>query len=133
MNPDRHLINLIKKQANVQLIANPESKAMDELISNAHINLLYSDQSTGLKLKLINALYKGRFCLVNDTMLHGVKLENTCHKANSAKEFAVMIEYLFNQTFTDADIQLRKDILDSEFSNASNAEKLVKLIFDSND
>ncbi len=130
MNPDNELKSMVKSQSNVQLVANPSATAMDDLLSNAHINLLYTEQSTGLKLKLINALYKGRFCLVNDTMLHGIQLDRLCSIANSVQEFAVKIESLFNLTFGDADISKRREVLEQEFGNRKNAEKLVQLIFD---
>ena len=57
-------------------------------------------QVSGIKLKLLLALFNGRFCLVNDAMLVGSDLQKSIHIANSATEFKEKINELMSQSFT---------------------------------
>ena len=54
LNPSNDLIQLASMSDNVTLVVNPSDLEMTELIANAQINLLYTEQATGLKLKLLN-------------------------------------------------------------------------------
>ncbi len=49
-----------------------------KLFANAHINVLFSYQNSGTKLKLVNALYNSRFCLINENMTDDDNLMETC-------------------------------------------------------
>lgn len=69
------------------LIANPSETTMGELISNARVHTLFSDQSTGVKLKLMYALQSSGHVIVNPTMLYGTDLQNYCTVVNSPKEW----------------------------------------------
>ena len=69
LNPGAEIYNWIKPFAHIQLIANPNETEMQTLLQDAHIHCLYTHQPTGLKLKLLNVLYSGRFCICNDAML----------------------------------------------------------------
>ena len=57
-NPGASLIKEIDKNDNVQLFENPSEGMMDELIKNAHVHLLPSFNTTGIKIKLLIALFK---------------------------------------------------------------------------
>lgn len=129
LNPSERIKNIIAKRKNISLIENPEEDQMTELIQNAHINFLFTRQATGLKLKLLNALYNGRFCLVNRNMLHGIKVDELCTIANTGKEIIEQINKLKDKLFTDELIQKRKEILLEKFSPVKNTEKLIKLLF----
>ncbi len=83
MNPPEYIQKLASENPNVEIIANPDDDKMFDLIRNAHVNILVTFQATGLKLKLLNTLYKGRFCLVNDKMLNGTGLDELCETANT--------------------------------------------------
>ena len=76
---------MAEKRTNVRLVINPDDDLMFDLIRKAHINLMVTFQPTGLKLKLLNALYNGRFCLVNGNMLHGTQLSTLCTKQRLLK------------------------------------------------
>ncbi|MCD4732244.1 MAG: glycosyltransferase family 1 protein, partial [Bacteroidales bacterium] len=99
------------------------------LIRNAHVNILVTFQATGLKLKLLNTLYKGRFCLVNDKMLNGTGLHELCKTGNTSSEQKERLKELFNQDFNVENIQIRREVLNKRYSNEANAEKLIDLIF----
>lgn len=101
---------------------------MNNLLSKAQINLLVSFQSAGVKLKLINALFRGRFCIVNDHMVRGTGLAKLCYVRNSAAAMRQTIEALINAPFEQGKIAERRAVLEQEFSNAENAKKLMSLI-----
>ena len=47
------------------LVANPSEMEMQDMIAKAQINILPSFNNTGIQIKLLNALFNGRHCLVN--------------------------------------------------------------------
>ena len=97
------------------------------LLQNAHINVLPSFQNTGIKLKLINALFNGRFCLVNETMAQGTGLKENCIIANSVIEFRLKIEELSLLNFSISTIEKRKKSL-AIFNTQNNAQKIINLL-----
>jgi hypothetical protein len=101
---------------------------MNELLRNAHINLLVSFQTSGIKLKLINALFRGRFCIVNDHMVSGTGLDKLCYVRNSAPAIRQTIEALINAPFEQSKIEERRSLLESGYSNLENAKKLLQII-----
>ena len=129
MNPPDHITKLASENRNVEIIPNPDDEKMFELIRNAHVNILVTFQATGLKLKLLNTLYKGRFCLVNDKILNGTGLDELCKTGNTASEQKEKLKELFNQDFIEENIQLRRKVLNKRYSNEANAEKLIDLVF----
>lgn len=126
-NPSIEIEKAVNKLKNTQLVRNPSDEKMNELIQNAHINLLYTFQSTGFKLKLLNALFMGRFCLVNDLMVKNTGLEKCCEIANRPEELVMSISELMKKDFSDDLIEYRKKYL-YHFSNQKNAEKLVQAL-----
>jgi len=130
-NPDIKIVKAIKciKNNNVQLISNPVHNKMNELISNAHINLLYSFQSSGIKLKLINSLYCGRHCIVNNNIIENTGLKELCYISNNVENLKKQVLNLFNISFNNNDIAHRKAILSDKFDVKANALKLCDLIF----
>jgi hypothetical protein len=119
----------IKKYPNVTLVYNPSFETMNSLITNAHATILPTFQSTGIKLKLLNSLYKGRFCIVNKPMILNTDLENLCLVEESAEQALEYIEKLFAQEFTQADCDFRAQILGANFSNQANALKIASTLW----
>jgi hypothetical protein len=88
-------------------------------------------QATGIKLKLLTALYSGRFCIVNKPMVEHTGLETLCIIANTPERMKEKIHDVMSgkKEFTQKEIQKRERILYSEFSNSKSAEALTKLLF----
>ncbi len=127
-NPPQNIQKLADESGNVEVIANPPDEKMFELIREAHINVLVTFQATGLKLKLLNVLYNGRFCLVNNEMLNGTDLDELCFKSNSADELKEKIRKLFTMEFDVSRVEKRKQKLQKHYSNNENASRLLSLI-----
>lgn len=128
MDPTPHLRELAARYNHVTLVDNPDEARMVDLLKNAHINLLFSFQSSGIKLKLLNALFRGRFCIVNDPMVSGMDLKALCYVRNSAAAIRQTVEALINAPFETARITDRKNVLETHFSNLENARKLIQVI-----
>ncbi|MCK4407379.1 MAG: glycosyltransferase family 1 protein [Bacteroidales bacterium] len=128
MNPPEQIKKLIDSKPNVKLISNPDDEKMFELIRNAHVNVLVTFQATGLKLKLLNTLYNGRFCLVNEKMLNGTLLNDLCVIANNSFQLKNKLKTIFKDDFDEDQIELRKQKLNGLYSNKINAERLISYI-----
>ena len=128
LNPDKKLEQLINNHANCKLIANPTDDELNTLIADAQINLLYTEQATGLKLKLLNVLYNGKHCLANNKMLVGTGLEQCCNIANNAKDMQNTLSELMDKSFTENDINARKKLLSENYSNTNNITRLIENI-----
>lgn len=127
--PSRELRNAVLKRNNIQLLADIPTSEINELISLAHINLLPTFQPTGIKLKLLSALYRGRFCMVNAPMVANTGLQSLCIMADSPATMKVRIREWMKKTFTTEDIRNRKEVLAGDFSNEKNSEKLIGHLF----
>ena len=102
---------------------------MHEMIKEAQFNVLQTFQATGIKLKLLNALYNGRFCIVNPLMVNNTGLEELCEVCETAEDMKLAINNVINKEFTQQDIDHRTKVLNENFSNKANAERLIKLIY----
>ena len=125
-SPSKRLLRIADNYPNVIVKSSPDEKTMAELIRKAHINLLITFQATGLKLKLLNALYNGSFVLVNNKMLHGTGLDELCYVADSAIEMKKKVKMLIK--YQSSDINRNFNILIEKYNNTRNALTLVKLI-----
>ncbi|MFN0189663.1 MAG: hypothetical protein ACKVQV_13255 [Bacteroidia bacterium] len=123
------LRNKISQSSKITLVENPSDEKMESLISEAHLHLLPSFQESGVKLKLLHAIYSGRFVLVNSMMVSGTSLENACILAHDIPDFAQKANSLFSLPFTNDEIEKRKKILSENYDNVSNAKLLANQIF----
>ncbi|MGC6414548.1 MAG: glycosyltransferase family 1 protein [Bacteroidia bacterium] len=127
-NPPKSLVQAIDKHPHIELRANISTEEILSLITNAHINLLVTFQSTGIKLKLLNSIYKGRFIIANPPMIQETGLEDLCSVGNTPKELASLVQELFLRDFTDADMLKRNQRMWQTFSNENNAKKMAKML-----
>ncbi len=128
MNPPRYLVKLIENERNIELIENPEDDVLQELIRNAQINILVTAQSTGLKLKLLNALFNGRYCVVNDKMVEGLDINDLCIVANTADEMKTVVSDLMTKPFVEEQVEIRKSRMDAFYNPSRATDKLVELL-----
>lgn len=127
--PSRKLKVLAHSKPHTCLAENPSEKEMADLISKAHIHVLPSFNATGIKLKLINALFNGRHCLVNEAGAQGSGLESVCYVADTVEAMQSLITQLYHQPFTLEDLEQRQHLLDNMFDNTANAKQMVKWIW----
>lgn len=128
MNPPRYLVKLIENERNIELIENPEDDVLQDLIRNAQINILVTAQSTGLKLKLLNALFNGRYCVVNEKMVEGLDINDLCIVANTADEMKTVVADLMTKPFVEEQVEIRKSRMDAFYNPSRATDKLVELL-----
>ncbi len=128
--PSAELQKSVAENKNAELIQNCSPEKIYELIANAKCNILPTFQSTGIKLKLLAALFLGKDCIVNTPMVINTGLESLCEIADTADEMKrKIIEISKQKIFSEDKIAKRKQILEQNFSNERGGEKLKKIIF----
>ncbi len=119
----------IKENSNVSfaMLCPKNENQLSELFHNAHINVLPTFQKTGIKLKLIHALFDSRFCVVNNEMVEDTGLESLCEIANTKSEFAIKINNYFSKKYSIQEIENRKIAL-RNFNTLENAKKIIDIL-----
>lgn len=126
--PSSALKQAIQDKPHIKIFEHLSTEQISELIQKAQVNILPTFQSTGIKLKLINVLFQGRFVIANDTMVSNTGLEALCIRANSPEEFRQAIHDTMVKIFQEEDIRTRTDVLQQHFDNRRNAEALAELL-----
>lgn len=127
-NPSKELINAAAKLSHVKVFADVPTHEIHAMVQDAHINILPTFQATGIKLKLLAALYNGRHCLVNTPMILDTGLESLCVVRDDSAEMKEEVKRLFDQPFTKPAITKRREVLSKNFSDRENVKKLVRLL-----
>lgn len=121
---------IVEKQSqndtNIEFISIESEAHLTSLLANAHINVMLSFQQAGTKLKIVNSLFRSRFCLINDNMVDDNRIISLCEVANTEKEFVEKINRLKRQPFTQN--EERKKVLLEVYNDLENAKKLDQII-----
>ena len=128
-NPSEELEAAAKTGKNITIKKDISTEEIHELIRTAQINILPTFQSTGIKLKLLVALYTGKHCIVNTPMVENTGLESLCHICDSTKKMKREVVRLSKKSFAMDELKKREQILKKEFSNQVNVKKLIRLLF----
>ena len=127
-NPPDWLFKKIRDIPHISLVGNPDIEEMNQLIQNAQINLIPTFQPTGLKLKLLTSLFLGRHCITNSPMVSNTGLGHLCYLADTVKDMVKIIQQKFDEEITTEEISQRKAVLENQFSNEYNANKIYDII-----
>ncbi len=128
-NPSRRLKKMAELCQHTCLVENPSEKELNDLVQKAHINVLPSFNNTGIKLKLLHALFEGRHCVTNNAAVERSGVEPTCHVGNNENAIASIILQLYHQPFTEEEVHLRKKILSDIYNNKKSAEKIIEWLY----
>ena len=126
--PSKKLQSLAHGHQHTCLVMDPSHTEMQDLIAKAHVHVLPSLNNTGIKLKLLNALFNGRHCLVNEAAVNGSGLEKYCHITEDAVSFQKKTEELYSMPFTEQEMQERQDLLQTTYNNEANARRLMTFL-----
>lgn len=126
-NPAERLARKIADTPNTRLVANPSDEEIEQLIVRAAANVLITFQPTGLKLKLLHALYAGGHCIVNSKMLVGTGLDRTCTVADTPQALSHAVTTLLKAPFGQAEREKRIRLLEP-YDNRRNIEQVVRAI-----
>lgn len=125
LNPRKDLLQLSEKQENVTVLANLDEEKMLQMIREASIHILFTNQVSGVKVKLLHALASGQHCLANNEMVKGSGLEKLCRIISGCPDeiLKTIRECLQNQIPEDEIIQ-RKTVFRRIYDNDVNALKI---------
>jgi Glycosyl transferases group 1 len=127
--PSARLTKLIEQYPHACLIADPSEEELQDLITKAQVNILPSLNCTGVKLKLLNALFNGRHCIVNSEAVEGTGLERLCHLSDGADHMRSLISELYAQPMQSDEIRERQKVLTCLYNQQENVNKLVDAIW----
>ncbi|MES2679127.1 MAG: glycosyltransferase family 1 protein [Bacteroidota bacterium] len=130
LNPPAFLKRLVNRHANVRLIANPDEDEMKALVRDAHIHMLYTAQPTGLKLKLLNVLFNGRFVICNGAMVAGTGVSDneSLFIRETAEQYISTANSLIAKEFSEQLLGARC-LQVADFDNDANCRKLTEAVF----
>jgi Glycosyl transferases group 1 len=128
-NPGQKLRRAVTRSKNCCLVSDPSDQELKDIITKAQLHVIPSFNCTGVKLKLLNALFNGRHCIVNGDAVEGTGLKEVCHMAEGAKEFKLVIENLYERPFTYLDLQYRREKLQNQYNNHQSAGRLIAQIW----
>jgi glycosyltransferase involved in cell wall biosynthesis len=107
-NPGSRLQKIAHQHQFTCLVSNPSQEEMQDMIAKAQINILPSFNTTGIKLKLLNALFNGRHCVVNQQTIEFTGLDTLCHIGAGETEFKEIIRNLFELPFGPEEVAARE-------------------------
>lgn len=124
-DPDERIVTACSQLSHCRLIANPGMEEMERLLAEAQVHVLPTFQATGLKLKLLHALFNGRHVIVNGEMVHGTGLSALCHVAATPAAFIEKLNTLAAEPFGEEHIAQRRTLLLERYDNRRNAARIM--------
>ncbi len=126
--PSPGFIQKCMKYANVTVESNPTDAEMENLISDAHIHLVFSFNPEGLKLKMLYSLYLGRFVIISKGLLPDLSIENIAgvyeEEVSNIGAILEKVKLLMNENFT-TDMMKNRIKLAEKWSNESNGLRML--------
>ena len=116
-----------KSTNNIRFIKNPSYEEITDLITNARVITLPTFQATGVKLKLIDSLYKGQHVIVNEAMIEGFPLPELTILAKNTNEMKKLISDNLKNIFTSEERNKRIQELNLHFDNEGNAARINEI------
>ena len=125
--PRKELLRAVRSYPWIRVIGDPEQEEMDTLLRDAQMVVLPTFQATGLKLKLLSSLFKGRHVIANPEMVKGTGLGSLCAVGDTPEAFRRLVLEVQSTPFTRAIREERQGLLIPRFDNDSNGRKLLDL------
>ena len=126
--PHKSLVKKAESLEKVTIKSYPSDAEMDALIRGAAANVLITFQATGIKLKLLNALYKGGHCIVNDAMVESTGLADLCIVANSPQAIAAAIDEALRKPLAASELADRQAWLHRLYDNDNSIRVLLDFL-----
>jgi hypothetical protein len=124
-HPSRELIALAHVHQHTCLVENPSDFELDDLIQKAQINVLPDFNETGVKLKVMHALFEGKHLLVNNRAAVGTGLVWNMQLPETQLEWKENIVQLFRTPFSEKLTEERKRMLEGTYNSDVNVQKLI--------
>lgn len=127
-DPSAKLLKELDEQ-NVRCVPNPSQYQMDTLIRESQIIILRTEVPSGIKLKLVDSLAKGRHVIADSNTILSSNLESLVHEANSNDEVIKLIRNLMHKMPDPQMVYERSKIFSQLLNNEKNARKIIEEIF----
>ena len=101
---------------------------MEQLIQEAHIHVLHTENTSGIKLKLLSCLYSSGHLLVNPQMVEGTPFTEFCVIAKNTKDLKIHFLGLKNVAPNREDYEKRKACIEAHFNNVENCKLIERLL-----
>jgi hypothetical protein len=92
------------------------------------MKMMVRSQWKGVKMKLVNGLYNGRYCVVKDKMVEGLDINDLCVVANTADEIKTVVTDLMTKPFVEEQVAIRKSRMDAFYNSSRATDRLVELL-----
>lgn len=112
---------------NIKFIYLEDFKHLLTLFKNAQMNISWSFQQSGTKLKVVNALFNSRYSIINDNVIDDDHIRQLCIEVKNKKELIEQINLLKNKPFIASETY--KSILETYLNDRMNAENILNEIF----
>ncbi len=109
----------------IEFVNITEEEKLNELLRKSHINILWSFQRSGTKLKLFTALHTSRYCIINSNITDHLGLQNLCILIDDISELGAKVKELFNQNY-EYSIERKKNL--PMFTRSALTEKLTEIL-----
>lgn len=119
--------NQIKNASNISFVQADDQSKLNELFEQTHLHVLCSFQQSGTKLKVINSLFNGRFCLINSNMVDDKQIQKLCSLAETKEEFKSAISDLMQKPFILDENRIH--VLNGILNDVENAKIIANSIF----
>lgn len=119
-SPPHSLIAIVGKKSGMRLISNPDQEEMEELITRAHCHVFYTNQNTGIKLKLVHAIQTAGHIVMNNEMLFDETYAQEVELANTWEEMVTAINNCMKSDYPKSREGLR-----ALFDNQNNATQIL--------
>lgn len=126
--PRAELVNYLSKYANIDLRPDVRSEEMESLMVNAQLHIVHALQTSGFKIKLLHALFTGRFVAVNQSLADKSGVSGAVEAYSSFEELKRIIDRTMPGTFDQASLVKREEFLDPAFNNLENARRILATI-----
>jgi hypothetical protein len=84
---------------NIEFVYLKNHSHLLDLFSKAHINICWSFQQSGTKLKVINSIFNSRFCIINENSIDDPVIVNLCELVHNKEALFQKIIQLFNTPY----------------------------------
>jgi hypothetical protein len=118
----------VSRANNVKLRENIPTAEITALVRNAQVNVLPTFQATGIKLKLLLCLFKGRHVVCNSPMVQDTGLESLCRVHDDPETMRLSIQACMAVPAGGAQLEARVRVLEERFCNLDNARKIMALL-----
>jgi hypothetical protein len=128
LNNNHQFKNRFVSKSHIEFIENPSTEKIKFLIKTARVIVLPTFQPTGIKLKLIDSLYKGNHVIANQQMVQGFPIPEIVESANTSEGIIHLINEKIKNSLSIEEKNIRTQQLNRFFDNDMNARKIIEII-----